>query len=289
MKKKMNQHEGVLSTIVNTVSSLQRYQNIFLPYLILIFVQLLILEIFYFAPRYPLNVFFGPLIKKLWGESYMHYPWNLSVFPQLFQMIQLPFYIFIGSFMVATGITVLKDINDDKKGDFGSAFRKTLGSYVHILLAACVTFALVWLFYKAFNLVHARARIIGATAGIKFYIKVFILYGAPYFNLFLGALATALTGYILPAIILDKKSVFTAALINFRIIFRTFFFTLGVAIVPYLFFAPALLLRQLISSRIIPPDMTFLVMVISVLLTVTIDAVVYTSLATSYIINKERK
>jgi hypothetical protein len=289
MTKKINQHEGIITTNVNSIASLQRYQNIFIPFLILIFIQLLILEIMYFAPRYPLNLFFGPLIKKIWGDAYMHYPWNLALLPKLFQNIQIPLFIFISSFMVAAGIGILNDINDGRKGEVATGFRKALKSYLHIVLAAGLTFVFVWALYKLFNLVYGRALIIGSTKGIKYFIKVFIVYGAPYFTLMLGALATAFTGYLLPAIIIDRKSVFTAVVSNFKTVFRNFFFTLGLVIVPYLFFAPALLLRQLISIKVLSPDLTLWVMALSVILTVVIDAVVYTSLATAYIINKERK
>jgi len=80
--------ESVNSYIANPI--------ILIPFLTIAFIQLFILEILYFAPRYPLRVFFGPIIERFWGEGFLHYPFYLTVIPKIFQLIQIPIYLLFG-------------------------------------------------------------------------------------------------------------------------------------------------------------------------------------------------
>ena len=56
---------------------------ILFPFVTIAFIQMLILEVLYFAPRFPLSVFFNPIVKTLWGEKFVHYPHNFVVLPSL--------------------------------------------------------------------------------------------------------------------------------------------------------------------------------------------------------------
>ncbi|MDE2028896.1 MAG: hypothetical protein KGJ11_10200, partial [Candidatus Omnitrophica bacterium] len=64
------------SILKSVLTLLSRHPVIFYPLVISIFLQLLALEILFFAPRPPLSVFFGPLISRVWGPAYVHYPYN---------------------------------------------------------------------------------------------------------------------------------------------------------------------------------------------------------------------
>jgi len=81
---------------------------ILIPFLSIAFVQLLALEILYFAPRYPLAAFFNPIVQTLWGERFVHYPNNLLILPKLFQNVQVFVYIFISSFFISGKPTCAK-------------------------------------------------------------------------------------------------------------------------------------------------------------------------------------
>ena len=108
---------------------------ILIPFITIAFVQLLVLEVLYFSPRFPLASFFNPIIGTLWGAEFIHYPNNILILPKLFQNIQALVYIFISSFLIAVAIWIISAINDGKKVNFSLACKVTLRHYIHIFCA----------------------------------------------------------------------------------------------------------------------------------------------------------
>ena len=91
IKKLSKKVPGRLGALLRgSVDTIVTNPVILIPFLTIAFVQLLALEILYFAPRFPLSAFFNPLIRTLWGGEFVHYPSNLMILPILFQKIQVP-------------------------------------------------------------------------------------------------------------------------------------------------------------------------------------------------------
>lgn len=273
--------ESVNSYVVNPV--------ILFPFATIAFIQLLVIEIIYFSPRFPLVRFFGPMIQRLEGEAYLHYPNNFMILPKWFQIAQYFIYIFIGSFLTAVAIAIIANLNSNKKTNFSSAVRETLPQYVHIALAAIITFAVFYGLTGVLGLIVRRAVQIKSQTGIFYVIKAIVLYGLPYYNLLIGVLVTTVFAFVFPAIVIDRKKIVPALLVNFRYLWKSFWFLFVVILIPTLFYVPVLLLRNNFGSSM---DMTFqelkpALMVLSVLAMLFIDAAIYTALATYYLMKKE--
>src|SRR3989338_4563138 len=101
MKNTSKQLVPLLRGAVNTFIS---RPIILLPFMTIAFIQLVILELLYFAPRFPMSAFFNPIVQTLWGEKFTHYPNNFIVLPKLFQYAQAPIYIFFSCFFIAVAI-----------------------------------------------------------------------------------------------------------------------------------------------------------------------------------------
>ncbi|OGX08125.1 MAG: hypothetical protein A2Y06_03160 [Omnitrophica WOR_2 bacterium GWA2_37_7] len=256
--------------------------------MVICFIQLFSLEFLNIVHRAPLNSFFAPVIRKLYGEIYLHYPLNFTLLPQLFQYVQIVFYVLVSTFLVAVAIKAVVELESgNEKGlDFGSLVKKTLSSYVSLVLAALVVLAVILLSFKLFDKVYARAVLISATGGIKFAIKAVIIYGKPFFYLLLNAIATVLFAYVVPIIVVDKKKIFAAIWENFKLLFKSPWFTFCIVAIPYLFLVPGLLLKYINFLGNDYPEVKFWLLVIDVLVMVAIDAVVYTSLTIFYIMKK---
>ena len=102
----------LLSGAANIIKA---HPHILYPLCLYAFLQLFVLEILYFSPRFPLSAFFGPLITTLWGGTFLHYPFNFILLPKLFYYIQVPLYLFLGAFLSATAVTFIAAVNDEKK------------------------------------------------------------------------------------------------------------------------------------------------------------------------------
>jgi hypothetical protein len=279
----------IFPLLKNTVQALFLHKEILFPYAISIFIQLVIIEILYFLPRSPLNVFFGPIIKKLFGENYLHYPLNLVLLPKLFQYIQMPVYIFISSILISASIAIISTINSGKTLRMQTIWRQTFGMYIHVMAVACVMFLIVMGMFKLNGMVINRAMMIRSQTGLRFLIKQIVLTGAPFWNMLLNILGTTIFAYIYPAIIVDRKKFFAAIIHNFKTLARNFWFTLFIVSIPSLFYLPILLLSSSIPFGAVFPELSMIILIVSIFILILIDAVVYTALTTFYLMKKEEQ
>lgn len=284
---KLSSNIKVIPLLRSAVVTLFTHKVILFPLCIGAFIQMLILEILYFAPRYPLSVFFAPIISKIWSETYLHFPFNFLLLPKLFQYLQIPIYIFISSFCLAALILIIKTINEDKTVKMRLILKSTLLSYVYVICASAIILVCVMGMFKAFSFIHDRAIIIRSEAGVFYWLKMTVLKGAPYIQLLISAFISSLFAYVLPVMIIDNKKVISAFIGNFKFLWGRFLFTFQIVLIPSLFFIPVLLIRNLIPPEISMPEIRLAMLVVSVLIMLAIDAVVYTAVTSLYLMKSE--
>jgi len=279
-----------LSLISSSISTLASNKIILFPLCITVFIQLLILEILYFSPRWPLKVFFDPIIRTFWPEKYLHYPSHLMLLPKLWQMVQDPLFVLISSYFVAVAIGIIAMINSGKKVRPALVIKETLSFYIHIVVAIALSLLVVKAGSWVHNLVIQRAFLIRSGSGIFYWIKRIIIDGAPYFNLLLNVIVSSLFAYVLPIIVIEKKKVFPALLQNFKMFFGSVWPTFLIVLIPSLSYILIILLfSSSFSLEETFPEMRIWILVLSVFISFAIDAVVYTAITIFYLLKKEQK
>ncbi len=290
-QRKTSSHPLLL--LKSSVQTLWNNPLIFYPFVTVAFIQLLVLEILYFSPRVPLVNFFGPLIRRMAGEAYVHYPYNFIVLPKFFQDAQILIFLFISSFFIASAINIISDINNDKKGNWNAAMKKSGRQYFHVVVAASVSLLVLYGVSKGYGLLIKRALQLRSTAGIFYLIKVVIVEGTPYLNLLFGVFVNSLFAFVLPLVMIDRKNVFVALVLNFVKFWKSFFYIFIVILIPTFFYVPVLLLTNGISLKsqeiVIYPEIYFWLIVFSVVVMTFIDAVTYTAITSYFLLKKEEK
>ncbi len=276
----------LIQLLQSSFYSLFEHKEILFPFSMIALIQIFVLEILYFLPRYPLSLFFSPIIRKLYGEAYLHYPFNFMIMPRIFQNLQIPLYIVVNSFFVGMAIAIIARINSDQKMDTKEVMKDTFRGYIHIICCAVIALVFVKGFFLLFGKIYARASIIGATTGIKFLIKRVILIGAPYWNLLLSVVVSTLLAYVIPIIIIDRSKIVGALINNFKTLRGSFMFTFIIVLIPTLLYVPVLLLRKSLPTNIIP-ELHAVIIVLSIVVMIIIDAISYTALTTYYLLKKE--
>jgi hypothetical protein len=285
--KKKSEKRNALHLVGIAYSNILENKIILYPFCVIAFIQLLFLEILYFYPRFPLKIFFTPIIRAFFKDgSYMHYPMNMVVIPQLFQKVQVPLYILFSSFFICVAISIIAAINNDVKFKFRDMVKKTLGIYVHILVGALIAYGLYVAFSFGYEVLINRALKIRSMTGPYAMLKIMILEGTPIFNLFITSLVTTLLAYVFPTIVLERKNIFAALIANFKILFGSFWFTFFIVLLPSLFYLLIPLLNRILPFSDIP-DLRIVTLIFSVLVMTLIDAVVYTAITTYYLLRKE--
>jgi len=284
----MNQHKKIFPSLKYSIETLFQNKIVFFPYLIIVFLQLLLLELLFFAPRFPIKIVYDPIVKKLWSANYLHYPLNFVMIQKMYHGAQVPFFVLISSFFVACSIAIIQKVNKDEVIKFGNVMRETLKSYVHVAIAAALSVAATYGFFYLYGKVLNRALMIRSETGIYALIKKTVIIGEPYFSLLMSILATFLFVYMIPIIIIDKKNVFKAFFLNFKSLFKSFWFTLCIIFIPTLFYTIVLLLRGIVFRNEAMPELSLVLLIVSIFVMTIIDAVVYTAVSIHYLLEKER-
>src|SRR3989338_8178788 len=274
--KKPSKEKQVIALLKTAVNTIAANRAILFPFCIGAFVQLLALEILYFAPRFPFSIFFLPIIKSIWSEAFLHYPFNFVLLPKLFYYAQIIIYIFLGSFLSAVAIAVVAAINSGKKVTIRPIFKETSSSNIHIMLAAVLSFSIFLGLSASYQLVLNRADLIRSVTGPLFLLKTSILVTEPYVNLLVGVLVSSLLAFVIPIIVVEKRKVFTAFLLNFKYLWKSFWFVFVVVLLPTLLYVPVLLLRNSIATAAqgVLPGVQIGLIAVSVIVTLAIDATV---------------
>ena len=279
----------LIPLLMGSVDTYMANPVILLPFITLAFIQLLVLEILYFFPQYPLSVFFNPIVQTLWGGEFVHFPNNFLILPKLFQNVQVFIYIFVSSYLISIAVEIIAAINRNGKCSFATASREAVQRYIHIFIAALIAFCTFLGLFKFYNLLMVKVVNLSLVGGAFFAAKSIILQGTPIAILIIGAFTSALYAFVFPIIMIGKKRIITALIQNFRYLWGSFWHVFMIILVPTLFYLPVLVLRHNIAgiANVTFPEVRVLALVIGIIVTMFIDATIYTAITTFYLLKKE--
>lgn len=278
-----------ITLLKTAISTLLRHSEILFPFCLILFIQLLIMEILYFAPRFPLSVFFAPLISRVSTEAYLHYPFNFIFISKAYYAIQIPLFIIINGFLIAVSVSIIAAINEDKKIRFADAVRKTLPLYVYIFIAAVMIMLAYGGISSAYNALISRLVPPQPETALGTLVTKILAYGAPYIRLFFGIIANILLAFVIPIIVIERKKIFSALILNFKYLSKSFWVVSLCVLLPTLLYVPVLMLRDSTDSLIrqVFPSASLLFLILGSVVTFIIDATVTTAIATYYLLKKE--
>lgn len=259
------------------------------PTVLLGLIQLFIVEVLYFSPQYPLSLFFAPLIRQVWSEEYLHYPLNLVLLPKMFYYAQMFVYLFFGSFLLALTIKIISILNERPRVNLREAVKETSGRYVHIFIAALLSFITFQLFAKGYVFLldlFIRNNPFGQST---FFWNRMLLWTIPYVQFFVGIISTVLVTFIIPIIVIDHKKVYAAFFINFKILARALPVTFLFVAIPTMLYLPLLTARNNISvlMNAFGPEVQIVVIVVGLAISMAIDLLIVTSSTILYLFLRE--
>lgn len=285
----MAKFNSPLTVLRASFTSLKKHPQTLQPLVLISFLNLLALEILYFAPRYPLSIVFDPFIRRIWGEKFLHYPMDLVLLPKTFYYAQILIGLFISNVLFATIAYMLAAYNNEERVNFSQALRKCLGSYIHIVTTSVIALGLFigasWLY----GFVIASADKIQAAEGFMFFVKNAVILGAPYAQLVFDIFISILLMYVIPIIVIEKKKVFQAAAANCKVLLGSFWMSAVLVVIPTLFYFPILIMRNNIGflADITMPGIQVIVIAIGILASTAINGIILAAATTYYLFWKE--
>jgi len=287
MSRKITVRQG-LPILGEAIATLFRNPQLLYPFFLLGFIQFLLMEVLFFANRFPLAVIFAPVITRLHGPQYLHYPFNYELLNHWFQSARVVVYFFFTSFFVGKVVLMVARINNNESAE-GKMPRLGLRRYVNLIAIFFLTFLLVHGLTSAYGLLIRRATAIRSTDGLFFIIKQSVLLGAPYFSLFFSIIVTVLFAYVIPLVVLDRKNVIIAFLKNFWFLGKTLLPLFIIILLSSLLYAPVLLLRsnQQWMAGFLTPEVWQIFTIAGVIIMLLIDAVQYTAITMCFLLTKD--
>jgi len=274
----------ILKSSWNTLIS---HPAIIFPFCIVAFLQFLALEVLFFAHRYPLNKFFAPLILRFNSEAYMHYPYNFILLVKWFLALQPVMFVLVHSFFIGAAVIVINHINNDRPVHMRSIFRETRRHYGKLFLSFAIALGSLMLIFRGLDSLPLHnmipAVLMKGAAG-----EIIRQNGVALLKLLGNIVVTILFIYMVPALVVSEKNLFSALIMNFKCLVRSAGFVIAVVVLTSLLYVPVILLLQ--NGEIfqgVYPEAWMWILIFYVLVTLMIEAVQYTTITVYYLLMKD--
>lgn len=212
-----------------TFKVLRIYPKIIIPFIISGICSGLALYLLFLAPQRPVAYVLAPPVRAFFGEKFLHYPFSLHLLPKLFWYAQVFLSGSIGVLMTGAAIGMLRDIYNGKVPGIFSNLIVSLKRYFALLGIWLIIFVVSFSFGKAVKVISPDNNI----TGLFFYLTYLVT-----------ILTQIIFVYAMPAVIIEKRNIFSSIKKNFSFLRRCFFSTFLLVITPGFLYLPVMIAKQ---------------------------------------------
>ncbi len=264
-----------------TFRTLRRYPVIILPFLIIAFLEAIVLTLSYLAPRPPLSAVLAPIIRAFFdypfgsdagGEAFLHYPINFLLLPRLLRIGQIAIGATLGIVITAVAVRMIAQANEGSSTSWGINLRDAIFRYFTLLVFWGVVFSL--------GMAASRGlpRLIPGQAPIIFYLSLGII-----------ALIEVFFAYGVAAIMLEKKRAWRAIIRTLSIAKSTFLPTFILVLTPLIFQILLVFARGRIPQLMVRffPEITLFVLGAGILVSFITNFILRTSIVILFLVKRD--
>lgn len=261
---------------------------IFLPFFILTLCETVLLIVLLLSPHPILEPLLGPPIRRFFGEMFLHYPYNFSLLPTLFEYASLPLTLLLLPLMCAVTVGMAARVVNGQKANLGKNFETGIKKYIPTLSLLIIVFLVyigIFLFLKFFAL-QCYPPALAKTLHIPSW-RMFQF--CQYLSLFLCLLVEPFIAYTIPVLMLEKKKLFLAIKESIKVGWSLYFPTLVLITIPTMFCACMVLLKQKMLYFFINllPESVLGMMIGGCILSLFIGVLITTSLTVLFLIKRQ--
>ena len=248
---------------------------VILPFVIIAFFEGLALELIYFAARPPISAVAGPVIRKFFGEAFIHYPGNLIVLPRIFYYAQVAIYVSIGVMMSAITVNIFKNLREGLPVRMNALLKNAGKRYFGYFIYGCLIMVLLFLSSKAETFLFTK--IIGKLSHfLPKYALTILSFGSILLLFITSVIIYTLMISTVPLMVLEKKSFLKSCGISVLTGARSFLKIFPLILLPFIVYLPLTILKgipeQLADKTF--PGMNLLVIAFGTIITIFVDCFV---------------
>jgi hypothetical protein len=216
---------------------------VIMPFVIIAFLECLALEAVYFSTRNPISVIANPIIRKFFGEQFLHYPAYLVLLPKLFYYSQLLIYIFAGALLTAIAVNIFKNIREGLPVRADAMIKNASKSYISFFGYAIII-VIVVLLLKKFD-IFAFTKFVKVLSKIGIHASTQIYYAGLTLVIFLSnIILQAFVLLTIPVMVIGRKRLIPALLQSISLGFRNFGTIATLIFLPFFVYLPITFLKS---------------------------------------------
>jgi len=253
------------------------------PFIVLAIIDYAALTLIYLAPRAPFSKIMAPPIRRFWGEHFLHYPYNFSLIPKLFNYAHITISFTFGIFLSALFISLIakKYNSDSEKVSFLDMVFTAIRKYIPMVIFFGVFYGLSQVLFKFTGMVVQKSAIEQSSVmGVQMVA-----------NFFWSFLLQVFFAFMFPILIIENVGLFRTFCMNFPAVFRNFKLVFFAVLIPSLLYA-GIIVNMLLLPRMVQkyePEVILVSLSINILLTVVIDLFITGFTSLLYMKIKNRK
>lgn len=243
-----------------------------MPFVFIAFLQALALEVLYFSPRHPVSLIFAPIIKRFFGENFLHYPGNLLIMPSLYYYADVLIYIIVSVALAAISINIFRNAQSKTPITTAALIRNALKRYVSFVIFGIIVILLSIFIERADKFVYFKIMRLAAKQ-IPNVVAKFSGIGLTLFLYLSNIILQIFLILTIPLMVIQKRPLFIALGRSVYLGVRNFFRIFTLLFLPYLLYLPVVLLRSgtvLFMEKTVP-EITLVIIGIGIIATVFID------------------
>lgn len=281
-----------ISKVYNlTQQSVKNNPTLFIPFLSFFIIDCAALILLFLAPRMPLSLIFGPIIRTFWGEKFLHYPLNFLLLPRLSSLGRMVLSVFLGSLLTGMAVAMIFDIYNKKRINLGTSFKTALKKYVYLFTVVFIFTALFYVLtkiiilglFRYFMSGHARLLFLGARVWLR---PVLVI-----INFILAVLIQAAFIYAIPILIIEKEKLIKSISKSFALFKKQFIPTIILVGLPMFLFIPIIVMNynaSFLIDKLFPEFILLVAFSGTIISSLVIDAVITISTTFLYLMQKEK-
>jgi len=259
-------------------SAIAEKPALFMPFLVFALLEVVVLGASYIVPRQPFVTVFGPIVRTLWGEKFLHYPAHFLLIPKLMYNARMVLAVVFGSLLSGIAVSMFY------KKTFDTLFKK----YFALFLVVLLNVGIFWGFSKvlAWGLIRyfmtGRTRLLFMKAGIWLGPML------PIIGFFVSLFIQSFFVYAIPIIIKKDEKVFKAIINSFAFFKKNILVTLILLGLPMLIYVPMIVLSYNTAFLMYTlfPEVVLLLSIVNIGITsLVIDPLV--TLSTAYLYKEQ--
>lgn len=241
---------------------------ILLLFFVLAVIDYINLTALFLSHSFPFSKVLAPIIRRLWGDRFLHYPDNLFLLPKLFGYAHVLVLLTFGLFVTAVTIKLIQ-------GDMTAKSKMSSLDAAGVALKKYFGMALIWL--VSFFGMRGIGRLITDHMQDMLLLQIIV-----FWVVFL--IIQVLLSFLFPALVSAEKGFFKPVMDGIFSAVKNFWLLLKLLVVPVGLSVGMSFLKAFAPAFIhINPELILVVMIVSIAVSVAVDLFITTATAVSFL------